>query len=197
MLLELTDIETILRERGGLAYEGEGVTQLEHALQTATLAEAAGAEDTLVTAALLHDLGHLLLDMGDTPTVRGIDDRHQHVVVPILRGLFPPSVYEPIRLHVEAKRALCCMDPDYVALLSPDSRRSLILQGGAFTADETIAFAALRHSTDALRLRRWDDQAKRPVRALKPLEHFLTRALRACVRDADTGSEVDEASFAS
>ena len=38
------------------------VTQLEHALQSAAHAEKTGTTDALVTAALLHDVGHLLLD---------------------------------------------------------------------------------------------------------------------------------------
>ena len=33
---------------------------------------------TIVTAALLHDLGHLLNDQGETPTLRGVDDVHQY-----------------------------------------------------------------------------------------------------------------------
>ena len=61
-------------QRGAEQYTGEPVTQLEHALQSAWLAEQTGADDELVTAALLHDLGHLLADHGATPTLRGIDD---------------------------------------------------------------------------------------------------------------------------
>ena len=41
---------------------GEAVSQAEHALQCATLAERAGCSDSLVVAALLHDIGHLYED---------------------------------------------------------------------------------------------------------------------------------------
>ena len=88
MALSLTDIEGLFARHGAAQYSGEPVTQLEHALQTALLAEEAGADDELVTAALLHDLGHLLNDQGETPTLRGVDDVHQYFALPFLRGVF-------------------------------------------------------------------------------------------------------------
>ena len=60
-------------EYGDSEYGGEAVTQLEHALQTATLGAAAGAPDSLVAAALLHDLGHLLHGLPDDAPDRGLD----------------------------------------------------------------------------------------------------------------------------
>ena len=116
------------------------MTQLEHALQSATLAEAAGADAALITAALLHDLGHLLNDQGETPTARGIDDVHQYFALPFLRPLFDDDVLEPIRLHVDAKRYLCATRPGYHDALSADSKRSLALQGGVYTAPRRAAF---------------------------------------------------------
>jgi predicted HD phosphohydrolase len=104
---------TLFNRRGGEQYSGEPVTQLEHALQTAALAEAEGADDELVTACLLHDLGHLLQDLGDTPTLRGVDDVHQYAALPFLRGLFGDRVLGGIRLHVDAKRYLCATRPTY------------------------------------------------------------------------------------
>ena len=62
MALSISDICVLFARKGGRAYDGEGVTQLEHALQTANLAQHSGATPALVTAALLHDLGHLLND---------------------------------------------------------------------------------------------------------------------------------------
>src|SRR5260221_6573447 len=85
MALSLSDICILFGRKGGRAYEGEPVTQLEHALQTATRAEDAGASPALVTAALLHDLGHMLNDHGETPTLRGVDDLHQYAALPFLR----------------------------------------------------------------------------------------------------------------
>ena len=173
MGLKLADIERLFREHGHIEYSGEGVTQLEHALQCAKLAEADGAPAPLVTAALLHDLGHLLNPQGDTPSARGVDDQHQYFAIPFLRPLFGPAVVEPIRLHVDAKRALCALEHDYFEALSEDSKRSLALQGGIFSAGQLDAFLAKPHAREALRVRRWDDAAKVPGDATPPLAHFL------------------------
>ena len=48
----------IFARRGAESYLGEPVTMAEHMLQGAWLAEAEGAPDELVAAALLHDIGH-------------------------------------------------------------------------------------------------------------------------------------------
>ena len=177
-MLSLNDIEQLFADRGGEQYAGEGVTQLEHALQSAQLAEAEGADDELVTAALLHDLGHLLHDLGDTPTLQGIDDIHQFRALPFLRGLFGDAVLDAIRLHVDAKRYLCAMRPGYFAALSDDSKRSLGLQGGIFNEAQAEAFIAQPGAAQAVRLRVWDDQAKAAGLATPPLAHYLERARR-------------------
>ncbi len=136
----------------------------------------AEADAALVTACLLHDLGHLLNDCGPTPTLRAIDDRHQYFVVPFLRGVFGDAVIEPIRLHVDAKRYLAATEPDYLARLSPDSLRSLRLQGGVFTAEEARRFQARPFAEQAVQLRRFDDLAKCVGRPTPPLDHFLAVA---------------------
>lgn len=176
MPLSLYDIEHLFLERGHRIYDGEPVSHLKHALQTATLAENAGAAPHLIIASLLHDLGHLIADHPDTPTMRGIDDKHQYFVLPFLRGLFDATVLEPIRLHVEAKRYLCYVEPGYLVNLSNDSRRSLNLQGGSFDAGQAMDFTAMPGAPDAIRLRRWDDQAKSPGLQTQSLGHFLALA---------------------
>lgn len=108
---------------------GEAVSQAEHALQCATLAERAGCSDSLVVAALLHDIGHLYEDPAQ---IDEEDLRHEEFGARLLRELFPESVWQPVRLHVSAKRFLCAVDPSYHASLSPASRHSLVLQGGPF-----------------------------------------------------------------
>lgn len=181
MALTFSDIERLFEERGGEQYSGEPVTQLEHALQTAALGEAEGAGDALVTAALLHDLGHLLHDFGATPSLRGVDDVHQYRALPFLRGLFADEVLDAIKLHVDAKRYLCATRPAYFENLSEDSKRSLALQGGIFSAEQAAAFIAQPGAEGAVRLRIWDDLAKTEGLVTQPLRHFLDRARRCAL----------------
>ena len=183
MALTISDICALFEAKGGRMYSGEPVTQLEHALQSAALAEAAGADAEAVTAALLHDLGHLLNDQGDTPTERGIDDVHQYFALPFLRPLFGDAVLEPIRLHVDAKRYLCATRPGYHDALSADSKRSLALQGGAFSPPEAAAFIAAPWAARAVELRLWDDAAKSAGLATPPLAHFVL-AMESAARPA-------------
>jgi phosphonate degradation associated HDIG domain protein len=182
MSLTIDDIERLFRDHGHIAYSGEGVTQLEHALQTAQRAERAGGNGELVTAAFLHDLGHLLNLQGATPTERGIDDQHQYFAIPFLRHAFPAAVVEAIRLHVDAKRALCALEPDYYEALSEDSKRSLTLQGGIFAAPEAEAFLAKPFAKNAMQVRRWDDAAKVPGEQTPPIGHYLEIASRVSGR---------------
>ncbi len=179
----LKDIHQLFATHGAAQYDGEPVTQLEHALQTAHLAEQSRADDELVTACLLHDLGHLLLaerdaPHDDTPTLRGIDDRHQLAALPYLREHFAPRVLNAIEGHVDAKRYLCRSRDGYHERLSDDSKRSLLLQGGVFSEDEAAAFVSRPGARDAIVLRVWDDLAKQEGLATPTLAHFLERAAR-------------------
>jgi phosphonate degradation associated HDIG domain protein len=180
-MLSIDDIERLFQLRGHVQYSGEPVTQLQHALQTATFAEAESADDALVTAALLHDLGHLLHEREDTPTLDGVDDRHQYVVVPFLRGRFGERVLGAVQGHVDAKRYLCATEPGYARALSADSQRSLALQGGVYSPELAAAFIARPGALDAVRLRRWDDRAKSADALTPSLAHFLERARRCAI----------------
>jgi phosphonate degradation associated HDIG domain protein len=178
MALTLENIAELFSIHGERMYSGEPVTQLQHALQTASLAEHAGADDDLVTACLLHDLGHMLNDQGETPTLRGLDDTHQYYALPFLRGLLPDRVLDAIKLHVDAKRYLCGTRPEYWAALSEDSKRSLALQGGIYSATQCAEFITQSGASDAIKLRLWDDQAKQPHMVTPTIAHFLGRAAR-------------------
>jgi phosphonate degradation associated HDIG domain protein len=171
MALTVPEILRLYESRGAAQYGSEAVSQLEHALQCAALAERDGAAPALVAASLLHDLGHLL---AESPRVLGreVDDVHQYLAIPFLRGVLPESALEPIRLHVDAKRYLCRADQGYWATLSPASRHSLELQGGIFSAEEASRFIERPCASDAVALRRWDDLAKVPGKRTPPLAHY-------------------------
>ncbi|MFC1430048.1 phosphonate degradation HD-domain oxygenase [Streptacidiphilus sp. N1-3] len=164
---------------GAAEYFGEEVTQAEHMLQTAALAEAAGAAPALVAAALLHDVGHFgTLTAaqgglsGDVLTA-GTDNQHSRTGAAWLAQWFGPEVTEPVRLHVAAKRYLCAVEPGYFGRLSEASVHTLRVQGGPMDSSQAIAFEAGPYAADAVRLRRWDEQAKDPAFASPPFAHYL------------------------
>ena len=188
MALSLEDITHLLATRGVNQYGREAVSQLEHALQCAQWAEQSGETPATIVAALLHDLGHLLAPGGDTGEQ---DDLHQYIAIPFLRGLLPDAVLEPIRLHVDAKRYLCAVESGYWEALSPASQHSLVLQGGAFTPQEAMQFAAQPFAQEAIRLRRYDDHAKVPGLATPPLGDYMAlvqRMVQAPAADAVAGA---------
>ncbi|CAN5341988.1 HD domain-containing protein [soil metagenome] len=175
-LTSIDDLRRLFAARGAEQYSGEPVSQLEHALQTAERARAAGASPALAVSALLHDVGHLLEDLGDTPTLRGIDDSHEARGAAALSAMFGPAVVEPMRLHVAAKRHLVATEPGYRARLSQDSVRSLALQGGAFSVAQSARFMSQPYAADAVALRRWDEAAKVEGQATASLDDWLTIA---------------------
>ena len=67
---------------------GFAVDQLTHCLQTATLAERAGADEEVVVAALCHDIGKAI----SMPN-------HPAIAAEILRPYVRSEVYEMIRVH--------------------------------------------------------------------------------------------------
>jgi len=166
-------IERLFAARGNSQYGGEAVSQAEHALQAATLARDAGADEATIVAALLHDVGHLLHTLANDAPEHGIDDRHEELAARWLAGRFPPAVVEPVQLHVAAKRYLCAVEPAYHAELSPPSQLSLQLQGGPMNASEVAAFERLNWFPCAVVLRRCDDAAKIPGASTPSLADWL------------------------
>lgn len=178
-MVTVEQIVKLFRDRGDSQYGGEAVTQRQHALQCAALAVQAKASPALVTAALLHDIGHLVHALPDDAPDQGIDDAHEELGYRFLRQIFDDSVTEPVRLHVPAKRYLCAVDPDYYALLSEPSILSLNLQGGPMSEIEVAEFREGGFAEDAVRLRRWDDLAKvldLATPTIEDFEHYLHTA---------------------
>jgi phosphonate degradation associated HDIG domain protein len=165
------DILALYDSRGTQAYFGERVSMTEHGLQAAHFAELEGAPETLVLAALLHDIGHLIEPQPDALEDWTLDAHHEVSGARWLARHFDAAISEPVRLHVPAKRYLCATDAAYMTQLSTASVHTLKLQGGAMPPREIASFEAEPFSREAVRLRRWDDQGK--VAGLK------TRALRS------------------
>ena len=172
MLKIITQISDMLHVKGKNLYGGELVTQAQHALQCATLAEAAKSSDKLITACLLHDIGHLLDDDFESLAAQK-DLYHEDLGEAFLTQYFDDEVCQPVKLHVAAKRYLCATNPKYMSKLSAASVQSLKLQGGIMSEAEVKTFRANRHYQDALRLRVWDDLAKDPDLITPDITHFM------------------------
>jgi phosphonate degradation associated HDIG domain protein len=167
----------------GTDHYDEDVTQLDHALQCAAHARAAGATDSLVAACLLHDIGHLIdLEAGGT-VERPISDRHEEVGAASLATLFPPPVTAPIALHVRAKRYLAASEHGYIDALSEGSRSSLERQGGPMDVAEMQAFEQNPGFGDACSLRRWDDLGKVDGVSVETLDTYLELLERLRLRN--------------
>ncbi len=174
MLHPITEqIIDLFKKNGSSMYGGEAVTQLEHALQCAELARGHNATDELITACLLHDIGHLLHDLPDDASDLGIDDVHEALAAKFLETNFKQSVVEPVKLHVAAKRYLCAVEPGYLATLSEPSIVSLKFQGGVMNEAEVETFKKNEFYQDAIILRKWDDLAKDADLVSPLLETFI------------------------
>lgn len=167
------DVLELMNSRGGESYFGEDVTVLEHCLQAAHFAVETKSSPELVAAALLHDVGHLLHNEAEDIAGEGIDTRHEELAVHLLAEHLPAAVMEPIHMHVAAKRYLCFAEAAYRASLSPSSEQSLQLQGGPMSEEEAGSFMALPFAQDAVKLRRWDDEAKIPELKVPQAETYL------------------------
>jgi phosphonate degradation associated HDIG domain protein len=156
----LEEIFQLYGERGDGAYFGESVSMTEHGLQAAHFAHAAGAPSSLIVAALLHDVGHLVEEVPDDLADWTTDAGHERIGAEWLARRFPPAVSEPVRLHVPAKRYLLATDPAYLANLSPASVVTLKLQGGPMSFEEAARFEVERFNREAVLVRRCDDRGK-------------------------------------
>lgn len=159
----------------GHDYYSENISQLSHAVQCASLAQAYGASEELVVAALLHDIGHLmdLAEHGSRPEAFETDLGHEAIGAQALSKILPTAVTAPIALHVAAKRWRCTADPAYFDTLSPASVASLALQGGPMTDDERARFEAHPQSRAATQLREWDDTGKATDAEDPPFDRFV------------------------
>jgi predicted HD phosphohydrolase len=159
----LTHIAELIELKAGGQYGLAEINQRQHALQAAMLAEKQGCPETLIAAALLHDIGHMVHDLGDNPAEEGVDDKHEELGYAFLVSMFGPDVTEPVLLHVAAKRYLCAVEPDYFAKLSKDS----------MSAEEIAEFEAVPQYKEAVQLRRFDEQAKVKGLQTPPASHFM------------------------
>ena len=78
--MSITDeIKSIFLEKGENHFDEGSVTQLSHALQCAQHAEIANSSAEMITACLLHDIGHFLNKDAREAIRNGEDAEHEHL----------------------------------------------------------------------------------------------------------------------
>lgn len=173
MTTESVDKVFSLYEHHGKAdYIGEPVSQLEHALQAAMMAEEEGNDAAVVLASLFHDVGHLVaLSKGNEKSMNGFGAiSHEDIGEAFLKSLnFPTTITALVKAHVVAKRYLVSKDEDYYYQLSEASKETLRFQGGKMNEEEMSAFEKHPDFKLFVQMRKWDDKAQ--------LENFATKDL--------------------
>ena len=168
-----------LYEKYGISdYIGESITQTEHALQCAYLAEINSeltnydnfVRECVIVAALMHDIGHLVglenneMQMESKTVINGANlgiVGHENIGSNYLKECgMPQLVCELVGSHVFAKRYLCTMDKEYMEKLSDASRETFYMQGGFLTFEETMKFKSSNLQELKILLRKFDDQGK-------------------------------------
>jgi [1-hydroxy-2-(trimethylamino)ethyl]phosphonate dioxygenase len=154
------ELVQIFESAKGAEYLGEDITLVEHMIQCGELARKTDAPEWLVVAALLHDIGHMLIPDAQEAQDSGEDRHHDEVGADWLAQRFPENLVEAVRLHVDAKKYLVATEPEYLDKLSEASRITLAIQGGIFTPEECAEFLRQPYAGEAIDLRRWDDEGK-------------------------------------
>lgn len=195
MMLQIDEITRLFHVYGTAVHGAEGVSHLQHALQCAQLAQEAGSPRDLVVAALLHDLGSLLAAYAE-PAPAQADDGQQLVAVRFLHGLFPDSILEPIRLHIDARRYCSAVDHDYWAYMPTEARQRLERRGGPFSSGQVREFLDTPFAWDAIAICRWDDMARNAFARPPSWSHFLP-ALRSASLLSEDGIDPAQAELRS
>jgi len=177
------EIVQLFEEYGDEDYDGEPVSQSSHMIQCAMLAMEEGDMDITI-GALLHDIGHLLKHtMRTEPMANFGVVNHEGIGAAYLkeRG-FPEKVCAIVANHVAAKRYLVATDELYAMKLSPASKETLKWQGGPMDDDEVTAFKQQPFFNDIIKVRLWDEQAKKYHTPVLPLSYFRP-LMAACLND--------------
>jgi len=193
-------VDVIIRlyiEHGEQDYIGEDITQNQHMIQMAEMAERNNASDMMIVATFLHDIGHLIgLDSGNFDSMGGYGVRdHESIASGFLKSKgFPEMIHEIVRLHVDAKRYLITTNPCYIECLSDASKQTLMHQGSRMTPDEIVAFERNPYSKDVITLRKYDDAGKNDIKYsdedkksfFKKIRLLMLRVLRSGTPEEDS-----------
>jgi len=162
---------------GNADYIGEPVSQIEHMCQSAELATEAKAEEDVILAAFLHDIGHLCAvaypqQKLNNTNIYGVINHEQLGADFLSSKGFSSNIINMVSNHVNAKRYLTYKFPEYFFQLSDASKETLQIQGGQMTLTEAMTFEADLLFNDYIILRRWDEQAKAVYKPLPDLSIY-------------------------
>lgn len=195
----VSELFHFIEAQGDTDYIGEAVSQLQHSLQAAYLAEQAQADEDTILGALLHDIGRFIPAADAMPAViapNGVyvgREAHEIVGEKYLRDLgFNEKICQLVGAHVIAKRYLTAVDKNYYEGLSDSSKTTLKYQvcgldlqlhsadeieGGPFTAEQVREAEQDPWLQQKLAVRRWDDLAKDPDLKTQPLNYYHDMAV--------------------
>ncbi|MGK2864267.1 MAG: phosphonate degradation HD-domain oxygenase [Chitinophagaceae bacterium] len=168
------EIMAMYQKHGGEEYAGEKVSQLEHMVQAAQLAEQQGFDEEVILAAFLHDIGHICeAAQGDNEMGGYGIKSHEEIAAKFLaeKG-FSKKITRLVQSHVDAKRYLTCRYPEYYEQLSDASKRTLEYQGGKMNDEEASAFEKDPLFEMIIQMRKWDEEAKIERQPLPDLEVY-------------------------
>jgi 2-amino-1-hydroxyethylphosphonate dioxygenase (glycine-forming) len=164
----------ILEQYGNRQYACGPVSFLEHACQTAMLAEEETKDEELILAAFFHDIGHFCrpVTVMEAPGNNGAYEHEKQGARFLNKAGFSGRIVTLVENHVLAKRYLTCKYPDFYLALSEAAKESLEYQGGPMCMEEAGRFEAHPLFNEIIRLRRWDEAAKQPGKQTQPLLRY-------------------------
>jgi phosphonate degradation associated HDIG domain protein len=178
------DVFMLYKLHGSDDYIGEPVSQLEHMLQAALLAEEEGYDEEVILAALFHDIGHLVVAIQPLEKMEsvGVVDHERIGAHFLAQKGFSHRLCRLVQSHVAAKRYLTFKYPDYYNKLSAASKQTLVLQGGRMIEAEADLFVLEPDHKLILQMREWDDKAKQVNIVLPPMHKYQQMAVRHLMR---------------
>lgn len=178
----IDEVFALYQRFGDSDYIGEPVSQIEHMSQAAELAMAEGFDDEVVLAAFFHDIGHICVEHADNMGGFGVVSHERLGADYLRRAGFSERLARLVEYHVQAKRYLTFTEPGYYERLSVASRRTLEYQGGVMSAAQAQAFERDPLCAISLRMRQWDELAKKTGVPVMDLEVLKGKAAKVLAR---------------
>ncbi len=174
----------LFNKKGDDMYIGEPVTKYQHMVQSAMIAQDLGYADELVIAALLHDIGHVCVEMTLENDMNGFGIKdHDLLGAALLReNGFSELVISAVENHVAAKRYLCTKFQNYYDQLSHASIETLKLQGGLMSDQEVSDFENRPYFEENVQIRKIDELAKDEHMQIVAVEYYESMLLNHLLR---------------